>query len=233
MVPICDITPFTLQDFPDHTACILWFKYCNFRCMYCYNVDIVKGSMVKKNIPEIWEFLRSRIGLLDGVVLSGGECTLYSGLRSFVANVRSLGFKIKIDTNGSNPAIIKSLCSSNLVDYIALDYKAPQYLFSKITKYHNQEPFFETLDYLCNSSTNFEVRTTVHTALLNEIDVANIIYDLDSRNYRGVYYIQCFNASKTLYPMPAQTHFLDIEALPIPQNFTIKTRNWQNVECPT
>lgn len=226
MYPICDITPFTLQDFPNHTACILWFYSCNFRCLYCYNVDLVERKMPPKKPSEIWDFLNSRKGLLNGVVLSGGECTLYPNLQDLIKDIRSLGFKVKIDTNGTNPEMLKLLCQNSFVDYISLDYKAPDYLFSKIVKYKNPEPFFETLDYLCGGNVEFEVRTTVHTELLSEVDVTNIILDLDKRNFRGTYYIQNFNDTKTLSKLPKQTRVLDISLLPTPQNFIIKTRNW-------
>ncbi len=121
---VYDITKFTTLDYQDHLACILWFAKCNMRCSYCYNAKIVDGEGVLKN-QEVFNFLQSRIGKLDAVVLSGGECTLNPDIVEFCQEIRDLGFKIKIDTNGLNPDIIKDLIDFSLVDFIALDYKAP------------------------------------------------------------------------------------------------------------
>ena len=104
--PIENITPFSLLDFQDLCACIIWFTGCNMRCSYCYNPEIVFGKG-KYNFEEAIQFLQKRINLLDGVVLSGGECTLHKELIPFVKEIKNLGFKIKIDTNGTYPSKIK------------------------------------------------------------------------------------------------------------------------------
>jgi pyruvate formate lyase activating enzyme len=224
--PIYDITPFTLQDFPNLSACILWFIGCNFRCLYCHNPDIVLTNKGKKHVNEIWHFLQSRQKLLEGVVVSGGECTLYPGLKLFLEKVRSLNFKIKLDTNGTNPTMIKSLCEQKLIDYIALDYKAPAGKFLQITKCKNHKAVFQTLDYLCSSNTPFEVRTTVHTSILNEDDINQIIIDLEARNFLGTYYLQNFTQCKTLFPLPDQKRELDFNLLHQPREFIIKARGF-------
>ena len=226
--PIYSITPFTLQDFPNHTACILWFGGCNFRCAYCHNPELVLCADKPKAMQDVWAFLQSRQKLLDGVVLSGGECTLAPKLDVFVEKLRSLGFKVKLDTNGSNPSLLEYLCNSRLIDYVALDYKAPESCFEKITGYRNKVFFFQSLDYLCRKSNiPFEVRTTVHTELLDEKDIAEIIYDLDTRHFKGELYLQNFISSgETLSYLPPQKRVLDVSLLPIPKHFTIKTRNF-------
>lgn len=90
---IYNISPFTLLDFPDKTACILWFAGCNMRCAYCYNPDIVLGKG-KKTIKEALNFIKTRKGLLDGVVLSGGECTLYKELPEIAREIKKMGFLV-------------------------------------------------------------------------------------------------------------------------------------------
>ncbi|MDR0762368.1 MAG: radical SAM protein, partial [Campylobacteraceae bacterium] len=97
--PIFDITPFTMLDYPEHLSCIVWFAGCNMRCSYCYNPHIVLGEG-NIGIDELLNFLRTRAGRLEGVVLSGGECTLYPELPKLCREIKELGFKIKLDTNG-------------------------------------------------------------------------------------------------------------------------------------
>lgn len=188
---IYTITKFTALDYPDHLSAIIWFAGCNMRCSYCYNPDIVFGHG-KILEEELFSFLESRIGLLEGVVLSGGECTLYDNIEEICKKIKSLGFKIKIDTNGTNPDTLISLIKQNLVDYIALDFKAPEYKFKEITGNKNFEMFLKSLTYLIEAKFKFEVRTTVHSELLNEEDIQWIINLLEKVGYSGTYYIQNF-----------------------------------------
>jgi pyruvate formate lyase activating enzyme len=226
-ISICGLTPFTLQDFPHHTACILWFSGCNFRCSYCHNKDIVLRKSPTISLQNIDQFLQERKGLLEGIVLSGGECTLYNDLPHFICKYRLLGYKIKIDTNGSRPHILKTICQKQWVDYVALDYKAPKHLFAKITGNHQYEAFIESLNFLCAHTIDFEVRTTVHTDLMDLKDVNDIILDLDQRGFTGTLYIQNFNnRGPSLFSLPEQKHCLDTSRLLIPQNFSICTRGF-------
>ena len=159
------------------------------RCSYCYNSKIVEGEGILSN-EEVFNFLKSRIGKLDGVVLSGGECTLNPDIIELCEEIKELGFKIKIDTNGLNPDVLRDLVDFSLVDFIALDYKAPAEKFKKITKNAHIEKFYKTLDMLIDKKFPFEVRTTVHTDLLDENDINSIIHDLNNRKYEGTYYLQ-------------------------------------------
>ncbi len=225
--PICALTPFTLQDFPDHTACILWFAGCNMRCLYCHNPDIVLRNRPIVPIGEIFAFLQSRQKFLDGVVFSGGECTMFPGLIDLICHIKRLGFKIKLDTNGINPSVVKELIELELIDFIALDYKAPERHFERVTgRKHGFELFHETLSFLCQSGLACEIRTTVHTALLNERDIRAIIADLESCGYQGNYYIQNFVNTKTLGNLEEQERLLDFKLLPSPRNIKIIARNF-------
>ncbi|OYW79051.1 MAG: anaerobic ribonucleoside-triphosphate reductase activating protein [Asticcacaulis sp. 32-58-5] len=132
-LPVTSLTPFTFQDFPEHTACILWFSGCNMACAYCHNPDLVTGAFKRLPSERIEEFLLSRQGLLEGVVLSGGECTLSSALPWLCRKLKSMNFKVKIDTNGSRPEKIEELLNEDLVDFIALDFKAPPSKYRAIT----------------------------------------------------------------------------------------------------
>ncbi|KYJ86750.1 anaerobic ribonucleoside-triphosphate reductase activating protein [Sulfurovum riftiae] len=189
--PLYDITPFTALDYPDHLAAVFWFAKCNMRCVYCYNKDIVLGEG-KITEADALEFLQSRTGLLEAVVLSGGEATLYDDLILFCKKIRQLGFKIKLDTNGLNPAMIQALVENGLVDYIALDYKAPKEKYYAITKNKHFDSFIQSLNFLIKKQFPFEVRTTVHSDLLRVEEINRIIKDLVKRGYRGTYYLQPF-----------------------------------------
>ena len=131
--PIYNITPFTLLDYPDKSACIFWYAGCNMRCLYCYNPEIVLGKGTT-TFSEAISFLKSRQGLLDAVVFSGGECLIHKNILDQIKIIKELGFLIKIDTNGSNPNVLKQLIERNLIDYAALDFKATKSNFQQITK---------------------------------------------------------------------------------------------------
>ena len=188
---IYDITKFTHLDYPKYLACIVWFSGCNMRCDYCYNKDIVFAKESKYSFREILNFLKKRVNLLDGVVLSGGEATTHN-LIEFCKAIKELGFKIKLDTNGTNFLQIKKLIDLDLIDFIALDYKAPKEKFKQITHLNRYDNFFKTLDFLIKIDFDFEARTTLHNDLLDENDINLIIDDLKSRGYTKKYYIQMF-----------------------------------------
>lgn len=208
-----DITKFTQLDYQDKLACILWFAGCNFRCGYCYNPNIVFG---KGNISEddFFEFLKTRINKLDAVVLSGGEPLLYDDLIPLCQKIKSLGFDIKLDTNGSKPKVVSSLINDNFVDMVALDYKAPKNKFVKITGADKWDEFSESFQILNNSKTDFEVRTTVHSNLINEEDIFKVIDDLYEQNYQKIYALQnYFKDIKTIDNLSNQERVLDIKKI--------------------
>lgn len=184
-----DITPFTLLDYPNKAACILWFVGCNMRCQYCYNPDIVFGKG-KIGVDQAEAFLKSRKGLLQAVVFSGGECTMHPDMMPLVKIAKSLGYLIKVDTNGARPKLIKSLIDNDLLDYVALDFKGLGQRFQEITVSGSFEAFEETLDILLNANIQFEVRTTAHSQLLSAADLREMLKFLEDRGYRNNYYLQ-------------------------------------------
>lgn len=227
-LPIHSVTPFTMLDFPGRTACIIWFSGCNMRCHYCHNPAIVK-SKGRYPVEKVLSFLEKRKGLLEGVVLSGGEAGLYRNIVLLARKIKSLGYAIKLDTNGSRPDIVQEMLDEDLLDYIALDYKAPESKYRSVTASGLFKSFDKTLAMLCRQGkTPFEVRTTVHRDLLDENDIAGIISDLSVRQYKGTYYIQNYinNDTPTLGNLPPQRKLLDISAFPSPQGFTLAFRNF-------
>jgi len=198
---IHSITAFTLLDYPDKTACILWFAGCNMKCSYCYNPEIVFGKG-NYSIPEIVSFLEKRKNLLDAVVFSGGECLLYKEVLDLMALVKKMGFLIKVDTNGSLPLRLQQAIDFQMIDYVALDFKAPPSKTKSTTKAHFYEHFINCVAILQKGNIPFEVRTTVHSDLLNESDIKEMISILENKHYCGNYYLQSFrNGVETIEKM--------------------------------
>ncbi|MDF2156507.1 anaerobic ribonucleoside-triphosphate reductase activating protein [Algoriphagus sp. CAU 1675] len=195
--PVFSISPFTLLDFPDRTACILWFAGCNMRCGYCYNPEIVRGKG-KLSWSAVLDFLLSRRRLLDGVVFSGGECTIHPQAIPFVREVKKMGFEVKIDTNGSRPKVIRQLIDENLLDYVALDFKALPEKYWQVTRSDLFLPFEKTLEILLSSGIRFEVRTTVHSDQLAASDLQKMENWLRAKGYSGTYYLQHFRGDKQI-----------------------------------
>lgn len=116
----------TFSDFPGKVASIVFTHGCNFRCPYCHNPDLVTGTQRERiEEEEVLTYLERRRGRITGLVVTGGEPTIHRGLQDFLAKVRALDVSVKIDTNGSRPAVLERLLSENLVDYVAMDVKAP------------------------------------------------------------------------------------------------------------
>lgn len=190
MPTLYDITPFTLLDFPNTPAAIFWFAGCNFRCLYCYNPHIVFAH-AKITQQEALGFLKKRQGLLEGVVLSGGEATLYPHLEAFATKIKELGFAIKLDTNASRPEVIRRLLEASLLDYVALDYKAPQNRIADLCGVQTQERlFWDTFALLKQSGVDFEVRTTYHSSLISKEELFAMRDKLQSAGYTKSFYIQ-------------------------------------------
>lgn len=213
MLPLYDITRFTLLDYPDIPATIFWFAGCNLRCTYCYNPDIVFGQG-KLSEEEALAFLSSRRGLLEGVVLSGGECTLYPNLIPFCRSIKALGFKIKLDTNAMRPDVIRALIRENLIDYAALDYKAPASKMTDICGGGSEKRFWESFDILRQSSLAYEVRTTWHSDLLEAKELIEMAQKLKASGYDAPYYVQPFrNGVETIGALAPMHQLSDLSLL--------------------
>lgn len=199
---ISNITPFTLLDYPHKSACILWYAGCNMRCLYCYNPEIVlgKGTIAFTNVIA---FLKTRIGLLDAVVFSGGECLIHKTILEHIEQVKKMGFLVKIDTNGSSPKVLKKLLELNLIDYVALDFKALPENFETVTKSNLFADFETSFELLKSSKIKYEIRTTYHSELCSVNELTEMQNYLEKNNYLGNFYVQNFiNGSETLSPLP-------------------------------
>lgn len=161
---ICGIQKLTLLDYPGKVACTIFTGGCNFRCPFCHNADLVTGRPeVTVTGEEIFRFLRKRQGLLDGVCISGGEPLLQPDLEDFIRGVRSLGYSVKLDTNGSMPDKLESLAEKGLLDYVAMDLKnAPEHYGRTIgAETYDVGNIDRSIRFLMGGEIPYEFRTTV------------------------------------------------------------------------
>lgn len=188
----------TLLDFPGRVACTVFLGQCDFRCPYCHNFELVDGSApAVMDEEELLSFLKKRQGLLDGVAVTGGEPCLHAGLYDLIAKIRSLGYTVKLDTNGNHPDLLKKLLADRLVDYVAMDIKnSPgKYAMTIGLKSIDLTRILRSIDLLKNSQTEYEFRTTVVTEF-HEADDFEAIGDM----IRGAsrYYLQSFTDRETV-----------------------------------
>lgn len=227
---IAGIETLTLADYPGKVAAILFYTGCNIRCGYCYNALVVKNQLNLLDSDYIIDFLQRRQGKLDAIVFSGGECTIHGDkLIEDIEYVKSLGYAVKVDTNGTNPKLIEKLIEKNLVDYIALDYKCPEEKYSSFgfteVSYKN---FTNTLGQLIRISFPFEVRTTIHPELISEENINNMQKVLSEYGYCGNYYLQFFFRQsveildKSLSMNP---RYFDIDKIEKIENIMVQYRN--------
>lgn len=172
------------------------------RCSYCYNPEIVFGKG-KLSIDDALAFLKTRRGLLDAVVFSGGECLLHKGIIPLANSIREMGFLIKVDTNGSRPGVLQQLIESKLVNYVALDFKALPANFSAITRSNLFAPFTKSLQLLVENDIPYEVRTTIHSELIGNDEVRKMAIWLQQMGHQGNYYLQHYrNGVDTIEELP-------------------------------
>lgn len=157
------IDKFSLLDYEDKVSCILFCKPCNFRCPFCHNGTTVLEADTYIPFEDILEYLQSRKGLIDAVVVSGGEPTLMPDLKEKIIKLKELGFLIKLDSNGTNLEIIKDLYESHLIDYVAMDIKNSfdKYPLTAGVKSVAIDKIKQTINYLMNSGIDYEFRTTL------------------------------------------------------------------------
>ena len=163
---IAGLSKLTTIDFPGKLACILFTAGCNYDCGFCHNRSLLyTDALLDEN--EVWAFLRKRAGQLEGVVISGGEPTLQWDLEDAARRMKSLGYAVKLDTNGSAPGVLETLLSAKLLDYVAMDYKAPLRRYLEICG-KEAAGVEESLSLLFASGVPFELRTTVIPELKEE-----------------------------------------------------------------
>ena len=157
------IDKFSLLDYDEKVSIVLFSPACNFRCPFCHNGESVLNSNTPILFEEILEYLKSRVGLIDAVVFTGGEPTLMPELKERIKAVKELGFLIKLDTNGTNPKVIEELLNEGLLDYIAMDIKNSEsmYLETAGCLQINMGNIKKSIKIIENSGVNYEFRTTL------------------------------------------------------------------------
>jgi len=193
----------TLLDYPGKIACIVFLAGCNFRCPWCYSSELVLPIKIAKqprvSEKEVFDFLRERQGKLDGVVICGGEPTINKELVSFIEKIKVLGYTVKLDTNGTNPQMLKDLVLRKMVDYVAMDIKTTKekykVVFSEAKNINNIE---ESVDFLKQGLVDFEFRTTVVPNIHTKDDFIDIAKWIGGKNIK--YYLQNFVPQKTIDP---------------------------------
>ena len=180
---------FTMVDYPGKMAGVIFTGGCNFRCPYCHNPCLVFDPESQPLIreSEVLAFLRSRIGKLDGVVISGGEPTLQADLPDFAAEIKKLGYCVKLDTNGSMPEVVAAMVDAGTVDALGVDYKGPADDYNRISGCDLPDlaaRVHRVLQYATSHHVLLDVRTTVHQALLPPEKLREMRAELDELGIR-------------------------------------------------
>lgn len=196
--PIAGLVKTSLLDYPGAICSTIFLAGCNLRCPYCHNKDLVAGASRLPGVPltEVRTVLLRRRGFIDGVCITGGEPTLTPALPALARAMKDLGMKVKLDTNGTNPDVVRNLLDEGLVDYIAMDVKAPRWKYQTVTRVPvDLQALQATIGLLMASGVEHEFRTTVVPRLLTETDLHSIGEWLDGA---GTYVLQQFRPENTL-----------------------------------
>ncbi len=165
----------SLIDYPKHLSAIIWTVGCNFRCPFCYNRELVFGGASLTPEKEIINYLKKRQGILEALTITGGEPTLQKDLKDFIKKVKKLNYLIKIDTNGTNPNILKELLDENLIDYVAMDIKASKGKYSVLAGTEvNLKNIEKSVKIIKKQAPDYEFRTTIVPDLLRKKDIIDI-----------------------------------------------------------
>ena len=190
----------TLLDYPGHIAATIFLGHCNLRCPFCHNMPMVLTPEIYReySIVEIIDFLRSRVGKLDGVAITGGEPLLNEDIFDLLYPIKNLGYNIKVDTNGFFPNILKEIIDKNIVDMIAMDIKAGFSNYLKVCAINDSEfkkKITVSIDIIMNSKINYEFRTTCVKGLHS----TNDFYEIrEMINGAKKYFIQDFKKSPNM-----------------------------------
>ena len=195
---IAGLQKMTLLDFPGKVACTVFLQGCNYACPFCHNSGLLPfdGEPFMEE-AALLAFLEKRKGILDGVCITGGEPTLYPGLEHLLRQIKALGYAVKLDTNGSRPAVLRHLAEENLLDYVAMDVKNSPSRYAETVGVPGlkREPVEESLRFLLGSDLPYELRTTLVQQLHDEAAIAQMgqwLCSLVADKKPAVLYLQSF-----------------------------------------
>ena len=188
---ILGIEKLSLVDYEGQICATIFTGGCNYRCPFCHNSGLVYKEQKTLNESEIFDYLEKRKGLLDAVTISGGEPTLQPDLELFISKLKKLGYKVKLDTNGTRPEVLDNLLSKKLIDYVAMDIKNSFDLYSPIVGVKNAliDRIKESLRVLTHHKTNYELRTTLVAEFHTQEAINQLAKDLENQ---PVLYLQKF-----------------------------------------
>lgn len=200
----------TLLDYPHKVACTIFLGGCNFQCPFCHNAQIINESpsLYEYSMDDLFTFLNKRKHILEGVCITGGEPTLYSDLPNFIQSIQSLGYQVKLDTNGSNPFMLEQLLKNNLLDYVAMDIKNSAAKYSDTTGCNtNIHLIDQSVQILKSCDIPYEFRTTVIKELHTMKDFKQIGQWIEGASQ---YYLQNFiNSPQVLCPNQFTSYTMD------------------------
>ncbi|MBO5777021.1 MAG: anaerobic ribonucleoside-triphosphate reductase activating protein [Clostridia bacterium] len=173
---IFGIEKFSMVDWDGKIVCTLFASGCNFRCPFCHNSSLALADGNELDIDDIFSFLEKRKGVLDGVCISGGEPTLHPDLEDFVKKIKDMGYKVKLDTNGTNPKAVQSLVEKKLVDYVAMDIKNSPHKYATTAGVQSiaLDNILQTISIVKKSGVPHEFRTTIIKEFHTEDDMKYI-----------------------------------------------------------
>ncbi len=195
---IAGIQKTSLIDYPKKICTVIFTRGCNFFCGFCHNPELVIPDKYNKKIPlyQIFDFLKKRKNIIEAVTITGGEPTIYKDLPSFIKKIKKLGYFIKLDTNGSNPIMIKQLINDKLIDYIAMDIKNSLDKYDETTcRKVNKQNIQQSINIIMTSGIDYEFRTTVVPGLHTKNNFIKISHWLKDANK---YFLQNFRPGKTI-----------------------------------
>lgn len=166
----------TVLDFPGQVACIVFTAGCSFRCPFCHNATLVKGEGEIISEDEVLSYLKKRQGILDGVAITGGEPTIQKDLKEFILKIKNLGYKVKLDTNGYHPEVLRELISEGLLDYVAMDIKNSKEKYAVTAGLQNLDisRIEQSVELIKNCNIDYEFRTTIMQEFHTEKDLEDI-----------------------------------------------------------
>lgn len=189
--------PASFLDWEGHVSAVIFCLGCNFRCPWCHNGELALGRGEPLGLAQILADIKRRAAFLDGVVISGGEPTLQTGLPDLVRTITELGLPVKLDTNGSRPEVIEALLNEGLVEHVAMDIKAPlgAASYERLTGTHvNVEKIRASMEIIKSRAPSYEFRTTYVPALHSRSDLLALREALRCEPWR----VQCFKPNNCL-----------------------------------
>jgi len=217
MVLVKGIIETSFIDYPKLVSLVIFTSGCNFRCHYCHNPELVKQEEPFMSEEKLLTTIEEKKDWIDGVVITGGEPTLHEDLPKLIKKIKDFGLLVKLDTNGSNPKMLKELIDKKFIDYIAMDIKAPLDDYKKVIQNdYNAKDILESIELIKSSGIDYEFRTTILPNLINEKDILKIGYLLEGSE---LLVLQNFRNEKTLdkdfeekegYLQPQMEHFTRI-----------------------